>query len=86
MQNQNMESIEMFRYAQHDKIPMSLRASGASVAINKQRIPSERSKTFDCFGQRPRNDTWNLAGFQDGWYTIRKLCIQFHISWAKEQS
>ncbi|MDE7216980.1 MAG: hypothetical protein K2N20_02665, partial [Helicobacter sp.] len=34
---------EMFRYAQHDKIPMSLRASSASVAINKQRIPSERS-------------------------------------------
>ena len=29
---------------------VSLRASGASVAINRQGIPSERSNTVDCFG------------------------------------
>ncbi|MDE7255265.1 MAG: hypothetical protein K2N54_03705 [Helicobacter sp.] len=34
---------------------VSLRASSASAAINRQRIPSERSKTVDCFANA-RND------------------------------
>ncbi|MDE7173918.1 MAG: hypothetical protein K2N70_06175 [Helicobacter sp.] len=48
---------EMFRLRLNmTRFHVSLRASVTSVAINEQRIPSERSKTVDCFGQCPRND------------------------------
>ncbi|MDE7216526.1 MAG: hypothetical protein K2N20_00335, partial [Helicobacter sp.] len=39
----------------HKRFHVSLRASVTSAAINKQRIPSEHSKTFDCFADA-RND------------------------------
>ncbi|MDE7255146.1 MAG: hypothetical protein K2N54_03090 [Helicobacter sp.] len=43
------------KYTESSTIPMSLRASVTSVAINEQRIPSEHSKTVDCFAHT-RND------------------------------
>ncbi|MDE7255926.1 MAG: hypothetical protein K2N54_07100 [Helicobacter sp.] len=42
--NRCFASLNMTRFQ------VSLRASATSVAINEQRIPSEHSKTFDCFG------------------------------------
>ncbi|MDE7217340.1 MAG: hypothetical protein K2N20_04530, partial [Helicobacter sp.] len=43
-------SKEMFRLRLNmTRFQVSLRASVTSVAINEQRIPSERSKTVDCF-------------------------------------
>ncbi|MDE7255453.1 MAG: hypothetical protein K2N54_04665 [Helicobacter sp.] len=37
-----MESKRCFAGAQHDKIPLSLRASVTSVAINRHKIPTKQ--------------------------------------------
>ncbi|MDE7255464.1 MAG: hypothetical protein K2N54_04720 [Helicobacter sp.] len=44
-----LESYKKSRY-------VSLRASVTSVAINNQRIPSEHSKTVDCFASLAMTD------------------------------